>query len=133
MEKKIDYPSERINVNKIESRIKTRYYLKLLTVKMLKLFASSKSKTAKYKTDENVPYLEINEALLVQCIILNKHYQQDSRVLYTFVHNKSFGQLLGISPKNFIISELYIEVWFTDQNSKPLDIEDKINISLVIN
>ena len=70
MEKKIDYPSERINVNKIESRIKTRYYLKLLTVKMLKLFASSKSKTAKYKTDENVPYLEINEALLVQCIIL---------------------------------------------------------------
>ena len=97
---------------------------------MLKLFASSKSKTAKYKSDENVPYLEINEAVLVQCIILNKHYQQDSRVLYTFVHNKSFGQLL---KKKFIISELYIEVWFTDQNSKPLDIEDKINISLVIN
>ena len=61
------------------------------------------------------------------------HYSHYSRVLYTFVHNKSFGQLLGISPKNFIFSELYIEVWFTDQNSKPLDIENKINISLVIN
>ena len=68
---------------------------------MQKLFASSKSKTAKYKGDENVPYLEINEAVLVQCIILNKHYQQDSRVLYTFVHNKSFGQLLKKKIYNF--------------------------------
>ena len=68
---------------------------------MQKLFASSKSKTAKYKSDENVPYLEINEAVLVQCIILNKHYQQDSRVMYTFVHNKSFGQLLKKKIYNF--------------------------------
>ena len=73
------------------------------------------------------------------CNIVNNDYQQDSRVLYTFVPNKSFGQLLDISPKNFIFlktfdSEFsYIEVWFTDQNSKPLEIEDKINIALVIN
>ena len=58
--------------------------------------------------------------------------------MYTFVANKSFGQLLYISPKNFIFSETfnsecsYIEVWFTDQNFKPLEIEDKINIILVI-
>ena len=57
----------------------------------------------------------------------------------TFVPNKSFGQLLNISHKNFIFlktlnSEFsYIQVWFTDQNSKPLEIEDKINITLVIN
>ena len=67
------------------------------------------------------------------------HYQQNSRVLYTFVPNKSFGQLLDISPKNSIFlktfdSEFsYIEVWFTDQNSKPLEIEVKINITLVSN
>ena len=57
----------------------------------------------------------------------------------TFVPNKSFGQLLNISHKNFIFlktlnSEFsYMQVWFTDQNSKPLEIEDKINITLVIN
>ena len=60
-------------------------------------------------------------------------------ISYTFVPNKSFGQLLDISPKMFICLKTfdskfsYIEVWFTDQNSKPLVIEDKINITLVIN
>ena len=59
--------------------------------------------------------------------------------MYKFVPNKSFVHLLDISPKNLIFlktfnSELsYIDVWFTDQNSKPLEIEDKINISLVVN
>ena len=83
--------------------------------------------------------LEITEVVLVHCNIVNNNYQQDSRVLYTFVPNKSFGQLLDISPKNFIFlktfdSEFsYIEVWFTDQNSKQLEIEDKINITVVIN
>ena len=60
-------------------------------------------------------------------------------MLYTFVPNKSFGPILDISPKNFIFlkkcnSEFsYIEIWFTDQNSKPLEIEGKINITLAIN
>ena len=69
---------------------------------------------------------------------MNNDYQQYSRVLYTFVPNKSFGQLLDISPNNFIFLKtfdsefLYIELWFADQISKPLEIEDKINISLVI-
>ena len=62
-----------------------------------------------------------------------------SRVLYTFVPNKSFGQLLDISPKKFIFSKIfnsefsYIELWLFDQNSKPLEIEEEINITLVIN
>ena len=78
-----------------------------------------------------MPYLEITEVVLVFCNIVNDYYQQNSRVLYTFVPNKSFGQLLHISPKNFIFlktldSEFsYIEVWFTDQNSKPLEIKIK--------
>ena len=86
-----------------------------------------------------MPHKEITEVVLIHCNIVKNNYQQDSRVLCAFVPNNSFGQLLGISPKNFIIlkffdSELsYIEVGFTDQNSKPLEIEDKINIILVIN
>ena len=94
----------------------------------MKLLRSTQSKVTK---DENV--------VLIHYKIVNKDYQQDSRVLYTFVPNKSFDQLLDISPKNFIFlktfnSEFsYIEVWFTDQKSKPLEIEDKINITLVIN
>ena len=86
---------------------------------------------------ENIPHLEITEVVLIHCNIVNNDYK--SRVLYKFVPNKSFDQLLDISPKSFIFlktfdSELfYTEVWFTDQNSKPLEIEDKINIPLVIN
>ena len=105
----------------------------------MKLLGSTKSKITKDENGENVPHLEITEVVLIHCNIVNNNYQQDSRVLYTFVPNKSFGQLLDISSKNFIFLKSfnlefsYIEVWFTDQNSKPLEIEDKINITLVIN
>ena len=82
---------------------------------------------------------EITDKVLVYCNIVNKHYQKDSRILCTFIPNKLFDQLLDISPENFIFLKtfnpktLYIEVWFTDQIYKPLEIEDKINITLVIN
>ena len=91
----------------------------------MKLLGSTKSEITK---DVNVPHLEITEVVLMQCNIVNSDHQQDSRVLYTFVPNKPFCQLLDISPKNFIFLKtfnselLYIEVWFTDQNSKPLEI-----------
>ena len=57
---------------------------------------------------------------------------------FTFISNKSYGQLLDISPKILFLKPFdsefsYIEVWFTDQNSKPLEIEDKTNFILVIN
>ena len=105
----------------------------------MKLRASTKSKVTKHKNGKNMPHLEITKVVLVHCNIVSNDYQHDSRVLYTFIPNKPFGQLLDISPKNFIYlktfnSEFsYIEIWFTDQNSKPLEIEDKINITLVIN
>ena len=91
----------------------------------------------KGKNGKNVPHLDITEVVLVDCNIVNNNYQQDSTVLYTFVPNKSFGQLLEISLTNFIFlktfnSEFpYIEVWFTDQNSKPLKI-DRINLIFFI-
>ena len=82
----------------------------------MKLFRSTKSKKNKDKNGENVPHLEITELVLIYCNIVNNDYQQDSRVFYTFVPNKSFGQLLDISPKNFIFLKtfnsefLYIKV-----------------------
>ena len=107
----------------------------------MKLVWSTKNKTTKDENGENLPHLEITEVVLVHCNIVNNNDQQDSRVLDTFVSNKLFGQLLDIkkSPKNFMLLKtlnsefLYIEVWFTDQNSEPLEIEDKLNITLVIN
>ena len=97
-----------------------------------------KLKITKDKSVENVPHLEITEVVLVHGNIVNDDYQQDSRVLYTFVPHKPFRNLLGIAPTNFIPSKTFnsefqtIEVWFTDQNSQPLEIEDRINLTLVI-
>ena len=105
----------------------------------MKLLGSTKSKINKDENGENVSYSEITAVVLVHCKIVNNDYQKDSRVFYTFVSYKSSGRLLDISLKNFIFLKafnsefLYIEVWFTDQNSKPLEIEDKIKITLVNN
>ena len=73
----------------------------------MKLFGSTKSKITKDKNRENVLHLEITEVILVHCNIVNNDYQQNSRVLYTFVPNKSFGQLLDISAKSFIFLKTF--------------------------
>ena len=103
----------------------------------MKLLGSTKNKITKDKNGENVPHLEITEVVLVHCNIVNNDYQQDSRVLYTFVPNKPFGSLLENSQTNHIFLKTFnseydeIKVWFTDQNSKPLEIEDKINLTMI--
>ena len=123
---------------KIELQFKTGYYLELLTPETMKFRGSNESKINKDKNYENVPHLEITEVVLVHCNIVNNDYQQNSRVLYTFVPNKPFGSLLEISPKKHIFLKTFnsefqaIEVWFTDQNSQPLEIEDRINLTSVI-
>ena len=137
-----DEPWVQIYVNKIENRItfkiKDGYTLELLTPETMKLLGSIKNKITEDKNGENVPHLEITEVVLVHCNMVNNDYQQDSRVLYTFVPNKSFGSLLDISPSNHIFLKTFnseydeIIVWFTDQNSKPLEIEDRINLTMVI-
>ena len=68
----------------------------------MKLLERPKSKITKDKNSENLPRLEITELVLIHCNIVNNDYQEDSRVLYKFVPNKEFGQLLDITPKNFI-------------------------------
>ena len=75
---------------------------------------------------------------MVHCNIVNKDYEQDSRVLYLFVPNKPFGSLLEISPTDHIFLKTFnskydeIKVWFTDQNSKPLEMDDRMNLTMVI-
>ena len=137
----INKPSVEIYVNKIENRvtfkIKNGYSLEVLTPETMKLLGSTKNKITKDKNGENVPHLEITEVVLVHCNIVNNDYQQDSRLLYTFVPNKPFGSLLEISPKNHIFLKTFnseydeIIVWFTDQNSQALEI-DRINLTTVI-
>ena len=104
----------------------------------MKLLGSTKNKITKDNNGENVPHLEITEVVLVHFNMVNHDYQQDSRVLYTFVPNKSFGSLLYISPSNHIFLKTFnseydeITVCFTDQNSNPLEREDRINLTMVI-
>ena len=124
-----DNPPIRIYVNRIKNRItfkiKKGYSLKLLTPKTMKLLGSNKFKITKDKNGENVPNLEITKVVLVHC---NTDFQQDSRVLYTIISSQEFVIL-----KTFNSEFSYIEVCFTDQNSRPLEREDKINIPSVIN
>ena len=104
----------------------------------MKLYESTESKITKDKNGEYVPHLEIVQLVLVHCNLVNNDYQQDSRILYTFVPNKIFGSLLEISTPNHIFLKTFnsefqeIKVWFTDQTSKPLEVEDKINLSMII-
>ena len=85
----------------------------------MELIGSNKSKITKNQNGKNVPHLETNEVVLVHCNFVNDNYQQNSRVLLTFVLNKSFAKLS--------------ELRFNGRNSNVLDIEDKINIPVVIN
>ena len=76
--------------------------------------------------------------ILVRYNIVNNDYQQNSGVLYTFVPNKLFGSLLEISPTNHLFLKTFnseydeIKVWFTDQNSQPLEAEDRINLTMIV-
>ena len=138
----VDNPSIRMYINRIENRItfkiKNGNYLELLTPETMKLLGITESKIIKDKNGENDPHLEVVELVLVQCNLVNNDYQQDSIILFTFVPNKTFGSLLEIPPTNHVFlktlnSEFQeVKIWFTDQKSKPLELEDKINITLII-
>ena len=95
-----DNPSIIIYVNKIENRItfkiKNGYYIELLTPETMKLLPSAANKITKDKNSENVPHLEVVELVLVHCNLVNNNYQQHSRIVCTFVPNKTFGSLLEI-------------------------------------
>ena len=85
-----------------------------------------------------MPISESAEVVLIHCNLVNNNYQQASKVSFTFVPNKQFGQLINIVPYSLTMLSttnaefLFIEVWVTDQNSKPLEIEDSVSLTLII-
>ena len=115
--------------------MKTGYKLELLSEETMQLLGSSKKVIDKNK---NVPRLETVEFVLVHCNLVNNNYQQASKVLFTFVPNKQFGQLITITPHSPIMLKTtnaefsFVQIWFTDQNNTPLEIEDNVNIALII-
>ena len=125
--------------NRIVFKIKSGYKLELLSKETMKLLGSTLSIIDADKNSENVPRLENVEVVLVHCNLVNNSYQQHSRVLFTFVPTKRYGQLVSISPHSLVFLKTMntefseIEVWFTDQNNNALEIEDNVNISLIIN
>ena len=85
-----------------------------------------------------MPRLETVEVVLVHCNLVNNSYQQASKVLFTFVPNKQFGQLITITNHSATMLKItneelsIIEFWFKDQNNRPLEIEDNVNIPLIM-
>ena len=134
-----DNPPVQIYVHKIKNRIvfkvKTGYKLELLSEEIVQLLGSSKKVIDKNKDGEIVPRLETVEVVLVHCNLVNNNYQQASKALFTFVPNKQFGQLIAITPhsskllKTTNVEFSFIKIWFTDQNNRPLEIEDIVNIT----
>ena len=105
----------------------------------MKLLGSTKDIIDADKNSENVLKLGNVEVVLVHCNLVNNAYQQHSRVLFTFVPTKQYGQLISISPHSLLFIKTMntdfseIEVWFTDQNNNASEIEDNVNISLIVN
>ena len=132
-------PSIQIYPNKIKNRIvfkvKTGYKLEFLSLETMKLLGNRNKDADKDKDVEDVPKLDSVEVVLVHCNLVNNSYQQASKVLFTFVPNKQFGQLITISPHLLTMLKTTnaefqsIQVWFTDQNNRPLEIEDKLSIN----
>ena len=135
-------PPVQIYVNKIKNRnvfkIKTDYKLELLTEETMQLLGCSKKDNDKNKDAEFVPRLEAVGVFLVHCNLVNNNYQQGSKVLFTFVPNKKFGQLISITLHSLTLLKTtnaefsFIEIWFTDQNNIPLEIEHDVKITLII-
>ena len=135
-------PPVQIYPNKIKNRIvfkvKTGYKLELLSPETMKLLGSTKKDVDQDKDGEDVPKLESVEVVLVHCNLVNKNYEQASKMLFTFVPNKQFGQLVNILPHSLTMLSTTntefssIEMWFTDQNSEPLEIEENVNMTLTI-
>ena len=110
----------------------------MLSSETMKLLGSTKIDVDKDKDGEDVPKLESVEVVLVHCNLVNNSYQQASKVLFTFVPNKQFGQLITISPhlltmlKTASAEFQSIELWFTDQNNRSLEVEHGVNIMTII-
>ena len=124
--------------NRIVFKIKSGYKLELLSKERMRLLGNLSDTIDGDKNSELVPKLESVDLVLVHCNLVNNSYQQASKVLFTFVPNKKYGQLITVSPETLIMLKTvntafsFIEIWFMDQDNRPLEIEDSVNISLII-
>ena len=122
--------------NRISFKIKTGYKLELLTSETQKLLGDGpiidKDKAVKMYTTRSSRYV------LLHCDIVQNDYLQNSKLLYEFAPDKTFGQLIFVKPPVFIQCKTidsifdYIEIWFTDQDNNSLQIEDKASVALII-
>ena len=125
----------RIN-NRLVFKIKDRYKLELQMRETVGLFGSTKELIDKIKNEEKVQSLEV---VFVQCNLVDNQYQQKFEVLYTFSPYKSYAYLLNVVPSNLVFLKTYntesdeIIITFTNQNGRPLEIEDKVNLTMLIN
>ena len=124
--------------NRIVFKIKTGYKLELLSEETMQLLGSSKKDIDKNKDGEFAPRLETVQVVLLHCNFANNSYQTAFKALFSFVPDKKFGQLITITPHSLTMLKTtkaefsFIEVWFTGQNNRPLEIEDSVNITLII-
>ena len=113
--------------------------LELQTPEKIKLFDSTKTIIDKTRNDENVPSHKVVKVVLIQCNLVENLYQQKAEVLYTFRPNKSYAYLLNVEPSHLVFLKTYnsafdkIIIKFTDQNGRPLEIEDKVNLIFLVN
>ena len=125
-------------VNRIVFKIKLGYELEALSENTRKLLGLASNIVDTDKNCKSAPNLQTVETGLVHCNLVENHYQLSSKVLFVFVPDKQYGMLINIKPHTLIMlntqhSEFSsLDVWFTDQNGKPLQIEDNINLTLVI-
>ena len=109
----------------------------MLTPETMRLLESTKKDADSDKNSENVPKLESAEVVLVHCNLVKNDYKYTSKVLFSFVPNKQFGPLINISTHsltmmNTVTEFSFLKVWFTDQVTKALEIEDNVNLTLTI-
>ena len=112
--------------------------MELLSPETMKLFGNPKKDVDNDKDGEDVSKLESVEVVLVICNLVNSDYQKASKVLFTFVPNKQFGQLITILSYSLTMLKTTsaefqsVKLWFTDQNNKLLEIEDSVNVTLIL-
>ena len=121
-------PPVQIYINRIKNRIvfkmKRNCKLELSSPQTMKLLVSAKKDVHQDKDGEDVSTLEFVKVVLVRCNLVNNSYQQAFKVLFTFVLNKQFGQLINISPHSLTMLKTTntefqsIELWFIDQNNR---------------
>ena len=123
--------------NRIVFKIKAGYKLELLTKETGKLLGDGPI-IDKNENSNNVPQLDQVEYVLLHCNLARNQYLQNSKLLYEFVPDKLFGQLISVKSPVLIQCKTpdalfdYIEIWFTDQINKSLQIEDKVSLTLII-